>query len=159
MLWDVFKWVSAMPSGGWEVCLSGTKQLFRKSKPPVAHVRAGGLNLMAQMDVLQVTFLYWCLHLFRSYFSYSHFSFPYTFSLTEPLCLSLPWPRRLLPVWAPARFLQGEECVRGPRRATINISSVLRPHLCRVLNDGIFMKHKYLHRKAVSQRLPRGRGR
>lgn len=63
-------------------------------------------------------------------------------------CLSLPWPRRLFPLWAAARFLRGEECTRGPRRAAINISSVLRPHLCRVLNEGIFMKEQIFAQKS-----------
>lgn len=48
--------------------------------------------------------------------------------------------------------------MRRPRRDAINISSALRPHLCLLLDDGIFMKGKYLQGKSVSQRLRGERG-
>lgn len=77
------------------------------------------LNLMVQMEVSGVIFfLSPCLHL-PKFHSYSHFPFfplappppsPHSQFLLHFPCLSLPWPRRLFPVWAPARFLQGEEC-------------------------------------------------
>lgn len=117
------------------------EQLFRKSgpTPPAAH--ATGLNA-----VLGATCVGYAPLPTRPP------GFPWLLSAQPALtqtCVAC-----LSSCQIPAR----EECVRRPSRAAINISSELRPHLCLVLNGGIFMKGKYLQGKSVSQRLRGERG-
>lgn len=145
---------------------------MEKAPPPKFYTPCALCYTLAPQDE-KGSSTWWCfrchLHLGQSNSPSSYppcsFSFPSphspftcSFFLLLPYSPSEPWPRRLFPVWAPARFLQGEECTGGPPWVAINISSLPCLHLCRVLNDGIFMKRKYLHWKAVSQRPARVEG-
>lgn len=150
------------------VCILDGEDTSSKILSPLCfmlHLRPTGWEgildlMMLQMSFtlgsIELSFLLSTLLIFLLFSSLSLHMLPYFLLL--PFSPSEPWPRRLFPVWAPARFLQGEECTGGPHRVAINISSLPCLHLCRVLNDGIFMKCKYLHWKAVSQRPARVEG-
>lgn len=54
---------------------------------------------------------------------------------------------------------EGWNAQEGLGEPQLTFCCLLRPHLYRALNNGIFMKRKYLPRKAVSQRPLKRRGR
>lgn len=143
-VWYTLRWWGNVPE--WY------KAALQEVKPPVAHA------LRPERDVTNGGFMataHSCIHTcftLNSFICAPHFAYLlFAWACPEPNVCSLS---EFLP-----DSLQREECMWLPRWATINISPVLRLHLCRVLNGGIFMKHKYLQRKAVSQWLRRGRGR